>query len=165
MNDPLQKILTITTEYDENEDRIRFTVANTDQQAFVMWLTRRLAERMVPALVAGIKPKELDEDTLPQAVQAAQVYAQLEARLARKPAQAVQAPSYAPHGLIREISVKTAVNGARVLTFRADDMVPAQLVMSSKEQRQWLEMLRLGFHKGQWRKDVWPNWIRLPGKG
>jgi hypothetical protein len=165
MSDPLQKILTITTEYDENEDRIRFTVANTDQQAFVMWLTRRLAERMVPALVAGIKPKELDEDTPPQAVQAAQVYAQLEARLARKPAQAVQAPSYAPQGLIREINVKTAVNGARVLTFRADDMVPAQLVMSSKEQRQWLEMLRLGFHKGQWRKDVWPNWIRLPGKG
>ena len=168
MNQESQTITTVTTQYDEKEDRIRLSVVNRHQQSFVLWLTRRLAERMVPALLSGIKPRVNEEEASAQvaqetqAAQAAQFYEQLEARLSKKPAKPVKPPSFAPQGLIREITLKTADNGTRILIFHADDMPATKLIVTPKELRQWLEALRVGFHKGQWRQDLWPDWIKSP---
>ncbi len=160
------RITTITTDYDEQEDRIRLAVAYAGGNARLLWLTRRLAERLVPALIQGLRVPHLDDDAQATEVQAAQVYAQLEARISRKPANPVVVADTAAPALVQKIQVKTAQNGARVLVLTCPDAEPAELVLRPGELRQWLEMLNLAFRKGQWREDIWPAWIqqRKPSK-
>ncbi len=160
------RITTITTDYDEHEDRIRMAVAYVDGNARVLWLTRRLAERLVPALIQGLRAPTLDAEAQATEVQAAQIYAQLEARLSRKPAKPVEVDATAAPALVQKINVKTATNGARVLVLSCHDSEPAELVLRPGELRQWLEVLNLAFRKGKWREDIWPAWIqqRKPSK-
>jgi len=160
------RISTITTDYVLREDRIRLAVAYADGSTHPMWLTRRLAERLVPALIKDLQAPHVDDEAQPAEVQAAQVYAQLEARVSRKPARPVQVDDSAVPTLVQEINVKTAQNGTRVLTLTCPDTEPAQLVLRPGELRQWLEVLYRAFDMGQWRKDIWPAWIqqRKPSK-
>ena len=160
------RISTITTDYDLREDRIRLAVAYADGNARALWLTRRLAERLVPALIQGLHAPHVDDAAQAAEVQAAQIYAQLEARVSRKPARAVQVDREALPALVQEINVKTAHNGTRVLTLTCPDTEPAQMALRPGELRQWLEVLHRAFDKGQWRQDIWPAWMqqRKPSK-
>ena len=150
----------ITTEYDQAEDRVRLAIATTEQQTHVLWLTRRLTERLVPALVKDLKVELGDEDAKPSDVQAAQVYAQLEARISKKPAKSVTVDVEATHGLVHEMKIKSASNDMRVIEFHCKGMETAELVVKPAELRQWLEALRQAFVNGQWRNDVWPAWLQ-----
>jgi hypothetical protein len=154
------RIRSITTDYDLREDRIRLAVAYADGSKQPMWLTRRLAERLVPALIKGLQPPLVGDEGQAAEVQAAQVYAQLEARVSRKPARPVQVDDSAVPILVHEINVKMAKDGTRLLTLTCPEAEPAQLVLKPGELRQWLEVLYRAFDKGQWRKDIWPAWIQ-----
>lgn len=160
------RIRSITTDYDLREDRIRLAVAFADGSTHPMWLTRRLAERLVPALIKGLQAPHVNDDAQAAEVQAAQVYAQLEARVSRKPAAPVQVDDGTPPILVHEIKVRTTQNGTCLLTLICPEADPAQLVLKPGELRQWLELLYWAFDKGQWRKDIWPAWIqhRKPSK-
>jgi hypothetical protein len=155
------RITSITTEYSLDEDRIRLAVADKDKNACTLWMTRRLSERMVPALVQSLQKQMADPKAEPAAAQAAQVYAQLEARLNKKPVKQVPAPNAATQKVITELKIKTGENGVRVIEFHNGVTgEPAILVMRTAEMRQWLEVLRQAFVKGQWREDIWPQWLK-----
>ena len=47
----MSELCRVTSQYVDFEDRIRLTGELTDGQQVVLWLTRRLTERMVPHLV------------------------------------------------------------------------------------------------------------------
>lgn len=158
------RIFTVTTDFDENEDRIRLAVADAGRSARVLWLTRRLAERLVPALIKGLKIQSDDADTKPAEVQAAQVYAQLEARIAKKPGKPVVVAAQAEQGLVREIKVKTASNGVRVIEFHCKGQESAELLLKPSDVRLWLEVLHQAFVKGQWRHDIWPQWLQTQAR-
>ncbi len=163
-------ITSLTTDYDQSEDRIRLAVADAQNNARLLWLTRRLCERLGPALINSLpaklaKPDAPPSEALPARArrteaQAAQVYAQLEARLSKKPGKPVALEASAAHSLVHEIKVKTAANGACVLLFQCRDAESAELRLRPAELRQWLEMLRRVFDKGQWRADIWPDWLQ-----
>ena len=157
------RIVTITTEYVEAEDRIRLAVADAAGATRVLWLTRRIAERLVPALIKGLKIESDAQEAQPfavQAVQAAQVYAQLEARILKKPGAPVVVAAQDAQGLVHELKVRTAKGGVRVIQFHCLEQEPAELVLKPAEMRLWLEALQMGFVKGQWRLDIWPKWLQ-----
>lgn len=169
------RIARIGTAYDAAEDRIGLAVADADGPgAGRLWLTRRLAERMVPRLAAGLQddmapgaaqsrpeaaaaaaPRARASDTL-----ATQVYAQLEARLARKPAEPVRLAENSPQWRVDTVEITRFANGVRRLTFKGEGFEPCELLLSAVELRQWLESLHRAFVRGQWRIDVWPAWLR-----
>lgn len=159
------RIKTLTNAYDADEDRLRLAVADEDGQRRVLWITRRLAERLVPALIQGVAAVPLedsppeDEQKAAAQTQAAQVYAQLEARLAQKPTQAVAVSPDLPQGLVHQIEVNTADNGARVLEFHCRQFPPCDLWLTPRELRQWLGQLRMAFRAAEWRQDIWPGWV------
>ncbi len=157
------RITTITTRYDHDEDRIRLAVADAGRVVRVLWLTRRLAERLVPALVQGLQISSEESDTKPAEVKAAQVYAKLEARLARKPGKLVVADQ-AEQGRVHEMKVRNGSNGMRVIEFHCKGLEMAELVLKPQEMRLWLEALHLAFVKGQWRLDIWPQWLQTQPK-
>ena len=164
----MMRITTLTTAYDPDEDRLRLAVADAAHQRRVLWITRRLAERLVPALLQGLSAAAVDDeppDNAQEAAaqeQAAQAYAQLEARLARKEVQPVEVVPDMPQGLVQRIELKTADNGARVLEFHCKALAPCDLWLTPRELRQWLGLLRGAFAAAEWRQDMWPAWANGP---
>ncbi|ABM40811.1 conserved hypothetical protein [Acidovorax sp. JS42] len=161
------QIATITTRYDAIEDRILLAVADADDIQARLWLTRRMTQRLVAALVDGVQrqiaePPAARAEVKVAALAAANVYAQLQARISKKPAPPVEPPSAAPQHLIQEIGVRNGRNGARILEFRCRDRGPATLMLSLTEQRQWLESLKSACGAAHWALDVWPGWM-APG--
>ena len=159
------RVKSITTEYDQDEDRIFLAVVDKENTRCKLWLTRRLTERLISALVQGLTIRvEEDQEVPPAALQAAQVYAQLEARISQKPAIPVRVDDSATQGLVYQIKVKAAANDVRVIEFhfKATDKSaePVELVLTMAELRQWLEVLRTTTVKSQWRDDIWPEWFK-----
>lgn len=158
------QIATITTRYDATEDRILLAVADADDNQASLWLTRRMTVRLVPALVEGVQkqitvPQAATSKVKVAALTAANVYAQLQARISKKPAPAVAPQHDGLQHLIHEIGVRDTGNGARVLEFRCLDREAATLMLSLTEQRQWLESLKSACAKAHWALDVWPAWM------
>jgi hypothetical protein len=101
------QIKTITTEYVLDEDRIRLSVADANDNKRTLWLTRRLSERVIPACLSRLPNTEGSADE----VSSAQVYAQLEARLYKKPAPTVLPDKDQAESLIKEVQMNRADNG------------------------------------------------------
>lgn len=158
------RITQITTQYDQQEDRMSLVVSSDEATTRRLWLTRRLIERLVPVLLDGLEihltPATSNApEALPTQKQAAQVYAQLEARISRKPAVAVQVQPDTVAALVREISIDPHKNGGRTIQFICINAEPATLVLTETELRQWLQGVERACHKAQWRADIWPAWI------
>lgn len=156
------RIITVTTEYDQHQDRLQLSVVDKAGHARMLWLTRRLAVRLVPALIQGLSMQS-EADVQPEAVQAAQIYAQLQARLNKKPAEPVRPGDGTWVGLVKEISVNTVANGGRLLVFKCQGSDAAELVMNQTDLRLWLQLLQRLFRQADWREDFWPDWMQLPG--
>jgi hypothetical protein len=92
-------------------------------------------------------------------VSSAQVYAQLEARLYKKPAPTVLPDKDQPESLIKEVQMNRSENGTYTMSFNNGQGESAVLVLSAQEMRQWLEVIKLAFVKGEWRMDIWPAWL------
>lgn len=159
------RIKTITTAYNQDEDRLRFAIVDEEGHHRVLWLTRRLAERLVPALLQGMVAPAAEDAAPPEApagtspADAAQVYAQLEARLAQKPLPPIEPGPDAPQGVVYEITLKAADQGLRGMEFHCRSMSPCELFLTPRELRQWLQLVHTCFRMGQWREDIWPAWI------
>lgn len=162
-------IKNMTTAYDADEDRLRLAVSDDGGQRRLLWVTRRLAERLAPALLQGLTvaaPEEGEpesEEAQREAAsrsQAAQAYAQLEARLASRPTAAVEIPPEAPVGLVQRIELKSGDAGTRVMEFHCPGQVPCVLALNPRELRQWLGQLRAAFQAAEWRQDFWPVWVQ-----
>lgn len=165
-----KRIGRITIEYDREEDRLRLSVASPKGDQAVLWMTRRIAERLVPALlerVTAIPSEEVAQQAKgpQQASEAAQVYEQLQARLLQKPSEPVRPGEETAWLLIRKISLATTTNGALAITFTCDDGEQWIQVMSQTKLRQWLQMLHHLFARAQWRKDFWPEWLGRGKRG
>ena len=164
------RIKTVTTSYNPDEDRLCMAAVDEAGQQRVLWVTRRMAERLVPALTQGMAAPAAEEvppapDAQAQAPdkaaqsQAAQVYAQLEARLAHKAPPPVEPGPQTPQGLVYEITLKASDNGARGMEFHCRGLDSSELVLTPRELRLWLHQVHVGFRAAQWREDIWPAWI------
>lgn len=161
----LFNIVRLTVRYDQKEDRMALNAESRGGETRRFWLTRRLADRFVPKLLTGLEvpPEErcVLEGSSPDssAVPISQIYAQLEARLAKKPAAPVRAPPDGICALIHEITVSQAKRNCRLI-FRCHGSEPAQLVLSAMELRQWMEVLHRAYVRADWDVGCWPGWFR-----
>lgn len=155
------RIQTITTLYDPEEDRIALSVADSGPVLCKLWITRRLLQRLVPALLERLDQQiQAPAGTKPERIEAANVYAQLQARLNRRPVQHVRTQVLTQQSLINKVDIKLDAKGAKTLTFKGIDLPePAILALNANELRQWLEALKLAANKGQWALDVFPSWV------
>ncbi len=156
------RITTITTRYDRAEDRILLSVADAERATRKLWLTRRLTRRLIPALIDGLDAQIRAPEHAPrQAIEVAHIYAQLQARVTRKPAQPVKPAERTPAHLIDEIGIRRGKDAARTVRFSSPDLPePAELALSANELRQWLESLKRAVEAGDWGLDVFPAWLQ-----
>jgi hypothetical protein len=156
----------ITALYDAQQDRIVLAVADKQSNTRKLCMTRRLTQRLVPALLDGLQDQiNAPADVQPEMLAAANVYAQLQARINKKPTKAVQTDIDTPQYLVQEMAVKVGKKGATNLEFRSAEMPDsATLTLRASELRQWLEALKRAAEQGDWKLDVFPQWLLARAK-
>lgn len=152
---PLERI---TTRYIDLEDRIRLSGQQGDSAPVVIWLTRRLLYRLLPALLQWFEHQ--GEETF--RAQALNSFAQQAASAEFKSQLPVQASSGSAVWLVQSIEMSIEKKVLRLI-FRGPDKQSSILVLTAGLLRQWLNILYDACLKAGWPLDVWPAWIRESG--
>ena len=156
----------ITTTYDSRQDRLRLETADEDGRHLVLWLTRRLADRVVTALV-GI----LESDGQPAAgrgggaspgktAAVAQFMQQTAADLKFRPVARERPAAPREEWLLTAISLRG--NGRKLaLEFRWGDEghAGASMTIDRVRLRQWMRIMYRVYQKSGWPAEHWPQWI------
>ena len=157
-----------TTEYVPAEDRIRISLERADESLAVLWLTRRLAVRLIPQILKVIDtlPRLQGAGKLPQPSDNAQRRSQLDALGSieqQAPVLAGELPNDIETHLVSGLGIR--MNRSMMLVdFRVDtDTVVQTLPFPEESIRQWLGVLYAAFKRGGWKEDVWPAWITAKG--
>lgn len=152
----------ITTEYVEEEDRIRLTGELASGDIAVLWLTQRLVNRLVPHLAAWLARQVTPASAIPS-VQAAhrdivQGFAQQAARAQLAAAPPVLASSSQAGRRVDSVDL-TQGESVVVLTFKGEAEAHATLTLAAQPLRQWLSIVFEQCLRGEWPTTVWPAWM------
>lgn len=152
----------ITTSYSEGEDRLRLDGEDAASgAALVLWLTQRLAGRLVRTLAQWLEQEDGGK-LAPLAPVERQLWAQEAALQQWQPATPVLAAADAPEFLVTSVDLAQDA-GRYIVVFRGAAGNPApQLSFSSVELRQWLGIVRSLYRAAGWPQDPWPNWLAEP---
>ena len=137
----------LTTEYIEHEDRFRLA-GETEQGHLMLWLSLRMAQRLVPALVRWLEQQRAE----PQ-----RTFTQFEfGRQTIQPQH--QEVLVLANWLITAIDVTTTAERV-LLTFKNAEGQAAGFEFTAASLRQWLELLHEIYLGAQWPLDIWPVWL------
>jgi hypothetical protein len=168
----MDELRRFTTEYVEDEDRIRISGELRSGEKVVLWVTRRLADRLVPPVAAWLErqadPPEARSASNPAATAATRSFVQQAAR-AELPKQAPVDPGPAPSSwLVRSVDLGQGATIIR-LTFRnrdartgavaADEVASTTVAMAPVVARQWLGIVHDKYRKAGWSTRAFPRWV------
>ncbi len=156
----------LTSEYIQSEDRFRLTGEDQAGNALCLWLTQRLALRIISHLInelsisspEAIQNPSQDHDTS----QLLQGVAQQAARADLCTQEPVTSISTTRAWLIQEVDINRAASGAVSFIFNNSAAQTAQKValgFEPQQLRQWLAILHQQWLLAQWPATVWPEWI------
>jgi hypothetical protein len=153
----------LTTEYIQIEDRFRLTGEDQQGRALCLWLTQRLAIRIVVHLVDAIatsSPEAIQNPSQDQDVsKLLQGFAQQAAAADLSPQVAVQSSAAKQSMLINEVDVTRGEGGVVSLVFRNHEDTKVALSFQLQQLRQWLSIIHAQWIKAEWPNSIWPEWI------
>lgn len=145
----------VTTEYVPVEDRIRLSGETADDRTFVLWLTQRLLNLLVPQLTRWLE----HYDAAASGADLFQEFAQHAAASSLTAEPAVQAASPASAWCVVTVDIATGSDGA-TLIFKSDGEAEiVALPLTSLALRQWLAIVRGQYLAAAWPTTVWPAWM------
>lgn len=154
----LFRIQTFTGRYDPVEDRLRLDAVDAAGGKQAIFLTRRLADRVIPVLVShleGKTPEGVPEDL-------AQGMSQSRARQARQTGEAtpaVAADPEAPSWLCRTMNFQKADQGLNVI-LTDDTRIDAVMPMVEANLRAVLDIFLDLYIKANWPTEHFPEWMK-----
>ena len=163
---PVPSLQRVTTQYIEQEDRMRLTGEVTDDMVLVLWLNHRLLKKLVPHLINWLQKQTASAvastvDTLQ--TEMVQNFAQQAARAEQLPQAPVPVQAANGSWLVESVDVTTgdpAVVPDVLLTFKGCEQ-NAYLELQSAHLRQWLNILHDQWRLAEWPMTVWPDWIAV----
>jgi hypothetical protein len=156
----MANITTITLSYDASEDRIHIASRLDDDRAVRLWITQRLARRLVTALANHLEKAEAIPLASVREAMMAQEQAQAVSSI--KPQPAVQAEADAPVHLVSNITLRLSAEKMELQFDSTLDYAP-KVLLDRTLVRQWLSMLHRQFVTAEWPLDVWPLWLTEAG--
>lgn len=143
----------LTTSYVEAEDRIRIAGELTSGETVTLWLTQRLALRLVPPLLNWLAPDASRQHA------AQHQWAQERAREALQQQAAVPAGQPVQRSLITAVDF-TFGHASVQMVFKGPGLAtPVRLTMQPLPLRQWLSVLKAQFVQAGWPAEIWPVWM------
>lgn len=159
----------ITQRYHPEQDRVSFSVENVEQKVLLLWLTQRLANRLVGILVSWLA-EDSQTVSITQSSSDLRILQQVPTQQMQQTQQAqqtqgtvvsaVDAAVAQSEVLLDTIDLARDQHGAYVLTFNWTEN-NARLILSATELRQWLNILNRLFDTAEWPKHVWSEWFAV----
>lgn len=158
-----------TTEYIANEDRMLMSLEFQDGSVQMLWLTRRLLDRLILRLLQYVDDASLPgggakNDPVKANVQ--QRFNQQAATASMRRQKPVRSTGLAqkeakPPTLVSHVNLR---RHDRVLDVEFRSIETALLLMPFRkgELRQWLGVLYNNYQRAEWNGAFWPDWIK-PG--
>jgi hypothetical protein len=151
----LQKI---TTSYSDNEDRLCVAGQDGAGDAVVLWLTQRLANRLVRQFVAWLEDAD-DGRLAALAPDLRHSWAQEAAARQLEPSAPVRADRAAPALLVTSVDL-VREDGRYLMSFhRQGEADITTLTFSTTELRQWLGIVHHLYQAADWPRHAWPAWM------
>jgi hypothetical protein len=152
----------LTSEYIETEDRLRLTGEDQQGNALCVWLTQRLAIRIIvhlTELIAKASPEALQNPTGDSGTtDLLQGHAQEAATSELTPQPAVDSSKASRSILINEVDISRSPEGAVGFIFK-DGENEVSLGFDAQQIRQWLTIIHGQWLRAEWPSGVWPQWI------
>jgi hypothetical protein len=148
----------ITVSYDEHEDRLQLATEDSEGNVLALWLTQRLANRLVAVLLAGLAQataghSDASTGATIQAWEQSAAYAQ------HSPQPPVQSTGPVTRSLITSADISQA-DGQFRLVLRWPDDKAVVLPLDSTALRQWLGVVYGRYRQAEWPcNGLWPDWI------
>jgi hypothetical protein len=153
----MQILNTLATSHDPTEDRLRLVGADRDGGSHLMWMTRRLADQAVVALLRLVEREPAVAEDPRSIGDGASLVRQQEAKAALGAARGAPPPP-ADHGwLVISLNLSPRPDGV-LLTFSGGEHTLA-FPLTFVGTRQWLSVLHAGYKAGGWDCAAWPGWF------
>ncbi|MFZ5776002.1 MAG: hypothetical protein ACOY3Z_11020 [Thermodesulfobacteriota bacterium] len=149
----------VTTTHDQVEDRLRLAGEDGEGNALVLWITQRLANRLIEALVGWLHAEDAGAGG-----EIGQAWRQDEALLQWQGGAPVEPGIAAPEWLVETIDLGRGLD-RYTLTFRGCGGGMAVLPLSGQELRQWLAIVHGLYRQAGWPCQIWPAWFENPSPG
>jgi hypothetical protein len=149
----MDTIQRITTTYLENEDRIRLVGENARGETIIIWLTRRLLDRLLPVLLTTID-NTAEADNQHELIQGFAQHAAVSGIPQSRP---IIPKSESASWVAISIDVAHKSDGVD-LSFK-DEQKVAMLSLDRILLRQWLGIVYMAYEKAEWDTDMWPSWF------
>jgi hypothetical protein len=148
----------VTVSYDAQEDRLQLAVEDNVGHVITLWLTQRLANRLVAVLLARLAEATADHsDASTRATM--QAWEQSAAYAQHSPQSPVQSRGPVTRSLITSVDISHADGHFRLVIRWAEDQTVA-LPLDSTALRQWLGIVYGRYREADWPcEGIWPSWI------
>ena len=144
----------MTSEFVEDEERVRLTGELKDGGTVVIWLTQRLLTRLLPHLFKWLEKQS--GVNLPAELVLS--FAQQAARAELSPEPPVKSGEDAQAWLAHAVDI-TAEPASLRLLFRSLRQQQAGVTLQPQQLRQWLSILHDLWRRAEWSGGLWPEWI------
>ena len=155
---PIPSLERFTTQYSETEDRISIVGETSEHRQVVLWLTRRLLDRLLPALTQWLEKQTVVETR----GEIFQYMAQRAARAALDPQAPVERRVDTRNAIVHTVNITAREHGIEIV-LRVNDAggeAVVAMLLQGRQLRQWLNIIFDQYSKAEWSLEVWPTWIR-----
>lgn len=153
---PAFVIQTFTVSYDAHEDRVRLAAVDKTEQVQAIWLTRRLLDRLLPALVRTLDTQV--SDAMP--LEFAQSLQQEQVRQGRRlgdPPEAVDAQQSTCCWLCSTVHVTKSESGVELTL--TDGTQEATMSLGAVQLRVVLDIFAATYRTADWALSAFPAWL------
>lgn len=150
-------LINLATTHDPTEDRLRLIGADRDGGSHLMWMTRRLADQAVVALLRLVEREPAVAEDPRSIGGGASLVRQQEAKAALGAARGAAPPPTDRGWLVISLNLSPRSDGV-LLTFAGSEHTLA-FPLAFVGTRQWLSVLHAAYQAGGWQCTAWPGWF------
>lgn len=143
----------ITTSFVEEEDRIRLVGENADGETLIIWLSRRLMNRLIPVVFNKINVA--NQPVL--AAKLIQEFAQHAAVSSIPKAAPIIPNTESIEWLASSIDIADTATHLNLSIKNETEL--AVLSLEITQVRQWLAIVHHAYIKAAWDDQIWPDWF------
>ncbi len=144
----------ITTQYIDAEDRVRLSGETAEGKTVLLWMTRRLLDRLIPHLALWLEKQYADLPRAEIMLEFAQQKAQSQLVL-----QTPVMTSGTQGQLIESVDINAGATRLRLNFKTADTSEPSGIGFEATPLRQWLTILQQAYKEAEWPMQCWPGWM------
>ena len=151
-------IIRFTTRFSADEDRIALDCEAAGGSVFCYWLTRRLSDKFLAALLNAAERIDPGPAVPPvaQTLWRAQAQSSVQSAMAKTPP--VERSALVAGYVVQSVQIKQTEAGVH-LRFVPRHGPSADLTLSMKQLLQWLKIIYDSYQVAEWQFLLWPEWF------